>query len=111
MRCPTMRSRTGSTLSCAAATPRPWSNDMSLLLTASQTLGPFGAISFVQTQIADVAWPGVGGERVIIRGRALDDDGNSVNDSMVESWQANAHGKYAHPYVQQAKRLDVKFKG
>jgi len=84
---------------------------MSLLVTASQTLGPFGAISFEQTQIADVASPGVGGERVTIRGRVLDADGNPVNDAMVETWQANAHGKYAHPDDAQEKPLDDQFKG
>ena len=73
-------------------------------MTASQTLGPFGAISFEQTQIADVASPGVGGERVTIRGRVLDADGNPVNDAMVETWQANAHGKYAHPDDAQENR-------
>jgi protocatechuate 3,4-dioxygenase alpha subunit len=82
---------------------------MSLLVTASQTLGPFGAISFEQTQIADVASPGVGGERVTIRGRVLDADGNPVNDAMVETWQANAHGKYAHPDDAQEKPLDDQF--
>ena len=84
---------------------------MSLLVTASQTLGPFGAIGFDKTEIADVAPQGVGGERVTIRGHVLDADGKPVNDAMVETWQANSHGKYAHPDDAQEKPLDDKFKG
>ena len=84
---------------------------MSLLLTAAQTLGPFGAIIFEHTQVIDVAPAGVAGERVVIRGRVLDGDGQPVNDAMLETWQANSHGKYAHPDDAQEKPLDEKFKG
>ncbi len=37
------------------------------------------------------------GERVTIEGRVLDADRQPVVDAMVEIWQANAHGRYAHP--------------
>ena len=84
---------------------------MSLLTTASQTLGPFGAIIFEHQQIADVASPGAGGERVVICGRVLDGDGNPVNDALIETCQANTHGKYHHPDDAQEKRLDENFKG
>lgn len=84
---------------------------MSLLVTASQTLGPFGAIIFDKAQVADVAPAGVGGERVTIRGRVVDADGQPVNDALVETWQANSHGKYAHPDDAQEKPLDDKFRG
>ncbi len=84
---------------------------MSLLTTASQTLGPFGAILFDCAQTPSVAANGVAGERVTIRGRVLDADGTPVNDAVIETWQANAHGKYAHPDDAQEKPLDEKFKG
>ena len=84
---------------------------MSLLLTSSQTVGPFGAIAFAQVQIKDVAPPGVEGERVVIQGRVLDGDGVAVDDAIVETWQANSHGKYAHPDDVQEKPLDDSFKG
>ena len=67
---------------------------MSLLLTASQTTGPFVAISFERTVIDDLAPPSVSGDRVVIQGRVLDGDGKPVNDALVEIWQANAAGKY-----------------
>ena len=84
---------------------------MSLLVTAAQTIGPFGAIIFEHTQVAEVAPIGVDGERVTIRGRVLDGDGQPVIDAMIETWQANTHGKYAHPDDVQEKPLDERFRG
>jgi len=84
---------------------------MSLLLTASQTTGPFVAISFERTIVDDVAPPSVSGERVMIRGCVLDGDGKPVDDAVVETWQANAHGKYAHPEDTREKLLEPEFKG
>lgn len=84
---------------------------MSLLTTPSQTLGPFGAILFDPTEIRDIAVPGAGGERVTLRGRILDGDGQPVNDATIEIWQANCFGKYAHPEDTQGKPLEQNFKG
>lgn len=84
---------------------------MSLLLTASQTTGPFVAISFERTLVDDVAPPPVTGERVVIQGRVLDGDSKPVDDAVVETWQANAHGKYAHPEDTREKLLEPEFKG
>jgi protocatechuate 3,4-dioxygenase alpha subunit len=84
---------------------------MSLLLTASQTVGPFIAISVEPSRIENVAPPGVSGERITLRGRVLDGDGNPVTDALVETWQANAHGKYAHPEDVQEKLLEDNFRG
>lgn len=84
---------------------------MSLLLTASQTTGPFVAISFEHTQVQDVAPPGVSGERYVIQGRVIDGDGKPVDDAAIETWQANAHGKYAHPEDTREKLVEAAFKG
>ena len=84
---------------------------MGLLLTASQTLGPFGAIIFDPTEVRDLAPAGVQGERITVRGRILDGDGQPVSDATLEIWQANSHGKYAHPEDVQEKPLDENFKG
>ena len=84
---------------------------MSLLLTASQTMGPFGAILFDHTEVRDIAPAGVEGERITVRGRVLDGDGQPVNDATLEIWQANHLGKYAHPEDIQEKPLDTRFKG
>ena len=84
---------------------------MSLLLTSSQTVGPFGAIIFDQHSVTDVAPAGVAGERYVIRGRVLDGDGAPVTDAVVETWQANAHGKYAHPEDTREKLVENGFTG
>ena len=36
------------------------------------------------------------GERIIVAGRVLDEDGRPVPDTLVEIWQANAAGRYRH---------------
>ena len=36
------------------------------------------------------------GERIIVHGRVLDGDGRPVRNTLVEIWQANAAGRYAH---------------
>jgi protocatechuate 3,4-dioxygenase alpha subunit len=84
---------------------------MSLLTTPSQTLGPFGAIIFDPTEVREIAPPGVAGERITVRGRIVDGDGAPVGDATLEVWQANGHGKYAHPEDVQEKPLDDRFKG
>ncbi|MGZ5233409.1 MAG: protocatechuate 3,4-dioxygenase subunit alpha [Burkholderiales bacterium] len=84
---------------------------MSLLLTAAQTVGPFVAISFEHTLVQDVARPGVSGERIVIQGRVLDGDGKPVEDAVLETWQANGHGKYSHPEDTREKLLEPAFKG
>src|SRR5687767_14659037 len=36
------------------------------------------------------------GERIIVRGRVLDEDGRPVPNTLLEVWQANAAGRYVH---------------
>ena len=36
------------------------------------------------------------GQRIVVLGRVLDADGRPVPDTLVEVWQANAAGRYAH---------------
>ena len=54
---------------------------------------------------------GVAGERVTIQGRVLDADGEPVPDALLEIWQANAEGKYAHPDDPQKKSIERDFLG
>ncbi len=84
---------------------------MTRILTSSQTVGPFFDIGLRRFCRADLLAPGVSGERVIIEGRVLDGDGVPVPDAVLEIWQANAHGKYAHPEDTQDKPLEPEFKG
>src|SRR5262249_46466059 len=36
------------------------------------------------------------GERIVVSGRLLDEDGRAVPGALVEVWQANAAGRYRH---------------
>ena len=79
--------------------------------TASQTVGPFFDIGLTKYSVSDLARPEVEGQRLTVQGRVLDGDGQPINDALIELWQANAHGKYAHPEDTQDKPLEQDFKG
>lgn len=51
------------------------------------------------------------GERVIVRGRVLDDSGRPVPHSLIEIWQANAAGRYRHKKDDHSAPLDPNFTG
>jgi protocatechuate 3,4-dioxygenase beta subunit len=51
------------------------------------------------------------GERIILTGRVLDSDGRAVPDTLVEVWQANASGRYAHGVDDHDAPLDPNFDG
>jgi protocatechuate 3,4-dioxygenase beta subunit len=51
------------------------------------------------------------GQRIIVAGRVLDEDGRPVAGAMVEVWQANAAGRYNHPGDQHDAPLDPDFWG
>lgn len=51
------------------------------------------------------------GERIIVAGRVVDEDGRGVPDTLVELWQANACGRYLHAVDRHDAPLDPNFKG
>ncbi|NGO70984.1 protocatechuate 3,4-dioxygenase subunit beta, partial [Streptomyces boncukensis] len=51
------------------------------------------------------------GERITVSGRVLDRDGHPVRGQLVEIWQANASGRYAHQRDQHPAPLDPHFTG
>jgi protocatechuate 3,4-dioxygenase, beta subunit len=51
------------------------------------------------------------GQRIIVSGRVLDEDDRPVADTLVELWQANAAGRYAHRVDQWDAPLDPNFTG
>ncbi|NGN65637.1 protocatechuate 3,4-dioxygenase subunit beta [Streptomyces sp. A7024] len=51
------------------------------------------------------------GERITVTGRILDREGRPVRDQLVEIWQANASGRYAHQRDQHPAPLDPNFTG
>ena len=51
------------------------------------------------------------GERIIVSGRVLDEDGRPVRQTLVELWQANAAGRYRHVVDDHPAPLDPNFTG
>ena len=51
------------------------------------------------------------GERIIVEGRVLDEDGRPIPDTMIEIWQANAAGRYNHERDGHDAPLDPNFRG
>jgi protocatechuate 3,4-dioxygenase alpha subunit len=84
---------------------------MSLRTTSSQTIGPYLHIGTTWLVTDNLVASGGSGERITIEGRITDGDGAPVNDALIDIWQANAHGKYAHPADTQSKPLEHGFTG
>jgi protocatechuate 3,4-dioxygenase, beta subunit len=51
------------------------------------------------------------GERIVVHGRILDGDGRPLGGTLVEVWQANAAGRYAHDVDRHPAPLDPNFSG
>ena len=84
---------------------------MSLGTTASQTVGPYLHIGLTWLVTDNLVAPGVTGDPITIEGRITDADGKPVDDALIEIWQANAHGRYAHPDDARDLPLEPAFKG
>ncbi len=51
------------------------------------------------------------GERIVVTGRVVDDRGHPIRRTLVEVWQANAAGRYAHEVDRHPAPLDPNFTG
>lgn len=75
--------------------------------TASQTAGPYvhiglapGAAGFdiYRQELGwDITGPNAKGEKIRVEGRVIDGMDSPVKDVLLEVWQANTEGRYAHP--------------
>ena len=68
-----------------------------LVLTPSQTAGPYLTIGLIDGPITNRLVDESDPRAIRISGILLDGAGDPVNDGLVEIWQANAAGRYAHP--------------
>lgn len=84
---------------------------MSLQTTSSQTVGPYLHIGLTWLVTDNLAASSVSGDRITLEGSIVDGDGKPVSDALVEIWQANAHGRYAHPDDTRDIPLEPAFKG
>jgi protocatechuate 3,4-dioxygenase beta subunit len=82
--------------------------------TLSETTGPVFGAGSVGPLDHDLTRQHPGeplGERIIVGGRVVDEDGRPVAGTLVEIWQANAAGRYAHKQDHHPAPLDPNFSG
>jgi protocatechuate 3,4-dioxygenase beta subunit len=82
--------------------------------TRSEVTGPVFGDSDVHPTDSDLTAQHTGeplGQRIIVRGRVVDGDGRPVSSSLIEIWQANAAGRYAHKKDNHPAPLDPNFTG
>jgi protocatechuate 3,4-dioxygenase alpha subunit len=86
--------------------------------TPSQTVGPYFAYGLTPEQYGYAMRSIAGstlleretaGHRIRIEGRVLDGEGKPINDALIEIWQADAQGRYAHPV--DGRGSNASFKG
>lgn len=81
---------------------------------AVELTGPAFGVSDVTDLDSDLTRQHTGeplGERITVSGRVLDRAGRPVRGQLVEIWQANASGRYAHQRDQHHAPLDPNFTG
>lgn len=84
---------------------------MSLYASGNQTVGPYLHIGLEWLTIRDIANESVKGPRVKFEGRVVDGNGAGVGDALIEIWQANSEGTYAHAEHARQKPLEGGFRG
>jgi protocatechuate 3,4-dioxygenase, alpha subunit len=76
--------------------------------TPSQTVGPYFAYGLAPEQYgyqqtltsiagSQMVEGEIEGQRIRVEGRVFDGAGNPISDALIEIWQADGQGRYAHP--------------
>lgn len=82
--------------------------------TLSEITGPIFKAASISAAAFDLTRDGAGkalGERIIVGGRVLHEDGRAAPRTLIEIWQANAAGRYLHEWDQHDAPLDPHFRG
>ena len=82
--------------------------------TLSELTGPAYPYGHLNTMDSDLTRQHAGepiGQRIILAGRVLDEDGRPVRNTLVEIWQANGAGRYLHAKDTNPAPLDPNFSG
>jgi protocatechuate 3,4-dioxygenase, beta subunit len=83
-------------------------------VTETELTGPVFGHNAVRLDEADLTKQHAGepiGERIVVAGRVMDEDGRPVPNTLIEIWQANAAGRYVHVVDQHPAPLDAHFTG
>ena len=84
---------------------------MSFQSTPWQTVGPYYRLGLEPLYRTEIAPPQALGERVEVSGQVFDGDGVPVSDAVLEIWQADAQGIYAHAEDPRQQAHDPAFNG
>jgi protocatechuate 3,4-dioxygenase beta subunit len=82
--------------------------------TRSETSGPIFRPSAISEADSDLTRQHAGepqGERIIVTGRVMDDNGHALPNALIEIWQTNAAGRYRHAQDNHPAPLDPNFTG
>jgi protocatechuate 3,4-dioxygenase, beta subunit len=82
--------------------------------TKTELTGPVFGHSLITPADSDLTRQHAGeplGERIIVTGRIMDEEGRPVPGALLEVWQANAAGRYLHKVDQHGAPLDPNFSG
>ena len=103
-------------LSAGALLPACAAAETALQPTPAQTEGPFYPVGAAVERDADLTRLAGRAQRaagpiIEVRGRVLDARGAPVSGARLELWQANAAGRYNHPFDSGPAPLDSNFQG
>jgi protocatechuate 3,4-dioxygenase alpha subunit len=76
-----------------------------------QTVGPYFDVMLRSRGPLQMVGPDTVGERIAIDGVLTDGAGNPIPDALIEIWQADGAGRYAHPADPQHAAADPSFHG
>jgi protocatechuate 3,4-dioxygenase, beta subunit len=82
--------------------------------TLSEITGPVFGSEDIDVKAFDLTKQHAGeplGERIVVTGRVIDEDGKPMPHTLVEIWQCNAAGRYLHRVDQHDAPLDPNFTG
>ena len=80
-------------------------------ITPSQTAGPYFGILLRGRAECRQATDATPGTRIVVEGRVLDGAGAGISDALIETWQADANGRYRHPEDCRPQPPDPSFNG
>jgi len=82
--------------------------------TLSETTAPVFGYDDIRTTDSDLTRQHKGeplGERIVVSGRVVDENGRAIPNILIEIWQANAAGRYNHVVDQHDAPIDPNFTG
>ena len=80
-------------------------------ITPSQTVGPYFGIMVRGRAECRQVTHATTGTRIVVEGQVLDGAGEPMSDALVETWQADATGRYRHAEDRRPQPPDPTFNG